>query len=386
MRLRDALRLAGVNIFQTPLRSVLTVLGLAIGIGAILSVMTLGDAGQQQVEMEMTRMGVDKVWITARMESGRLLNASDGELLRKATGALATAQAHMNMMVMAGDQSAYAQITGCDAYLSQVQQFNLRGGRFLSVRDQQDGAAAAVIDIKLAAALFEHEATDCIGRRISLAGRLYRVVGLVDNVSAQMSGVGTDGTMLIPLSAFADAFGEGVSEVMLSVPKNVSGNALAKDALAALDSTGGSFQALTLQAEIEAARAVVRIFVMVLCCVAVICMLVGGIGVMNIQLVSVRERRREIGVLKALGATGGQVCLLFLLEAAAYALLGGVLGILVGEIVVRLTGAWIGIWAVIDPALLPLAVGFATLIGIFFGVAPAWRAARMQPVDALRQQ
>jgi putative ABC transport system permease protein len=124
---------------------------------------------------------------------------------------------------------------------------------------------------------------------------------------------------------------------------------------------------------------------MVLCCVAVICMLVGGIGVMNIQLVSVRERRREIGVLKALGATSAQVCLLFLLEAVAYALLGGVLGILVGEIVVRLTGAWIGIWAVISPALLPLAVGFATLIGLFFGVAPAWRAARMAPVDALRQ-
>ncbi len=385
MRLRDALRLAAVNIFQTPLRSVLTVLGLAIGIGAILSVMTLGDAGQQQVEMEMTRMGVDKVWITARMQSDRLLSVSDGELLREATGALATAQAHLNLMVMSGSKSAYTQITGCDAYLNQVQQFTLRGGRFLSARDQRDGAAAAVLDMKLAAALFEDNAGDCVGQRISIAGRLYRVVGLVDNISVQMGGVGTDGSVLIPLSAFNDAFGEGVSEVMLSVPKNVSGNTLAKEALAALDGTGGSFQALTLQAEIEAARAVVRIFVMVLCCVAVICMLVGGIGVMNIQLVSVRERRREIGVLKALGATGAQVCLLFLLEAAAYALLGGVLGILVGEIVVRLTGAWIGIWAVISPALLPLAVGFATLIGLFFGVAPAWRAARMAPVDALRQ-
>jgi putative ABC transport system permease protein len=333
----------------------------------------------------MTRMGVDKVWITARMQSGRLLSVSDGELLRETTGALATAQAHLNLTVTAGSQSAYTQITGCDAYLNQVQKFTLRDGRFLSARDQEDGAAAAVLDMKLAAALFEDGAEDCIGQRVSVAGRLYRVVGLVDNISVQMGGVGTDGTMLIPLSAFGDAFGEGVSEVMLSVPKNVSGNALAKEALAALDGTGGSFQALTLQAEIEAARAVVRIFVMVLCCVAVICMLVGGIGVMNIQLVSVRERRREIGVLKALGATSAQVCLLFLLEAVAYALLGGVLGILVGEIVVRLTGAWIGIWAVISPALLPLAVGFATLIGLFFGVAPAWRAARMAPVDALRQ-
>ena len=385
MRLRDAFHLAAVNIFQTPMRSILTVLGLAIGIGAILSVLTLGDAGQQQVEMEMTRMGVDKVWITARGQSSRYLKASDGPLLRGATGAQATAQAHVNMVVGAEGETAYAQIIGCDEYLPGVQQFTLLSGRFLSSRDQRDGAAAAVIDDSLASALFGQEASNCVGRRVSAAGRLYRIVGLVDGAGAQITGIGMDGTLLIPLSAFSDAFGEAVTNIMLSVPKNVSGNALAKEALAALSVTGGSFQATTLQAEIEAARAVVRIFVMVLCCVAVICMLVGGIGVMNILLVSVRERRQEIGVLKALGATGAQVCLLFLLEAAAYALLGGILGIVVGEVVVRLTGAWIGIWAVIQPGLIPVAVGFAALVGIFFGVAPAWKAARLAPVDALRQ-
>lgn len=385
MKLRDAIHLAAVNIFQTPMRSILTVLGLAIGIGAILAVMTLGDAGQQQVEMEMTRMGVDKVWITARGQSSRYLKASDNLLLRDATGAQATAQAHANMIVSAEGETAYAQISGCDEYLPEVQQITLLSGRFLSPRDQRDASAVAVIDKNLASALFGEDAVDCIGRRVSLAGRLYRIVGLVDGAGAQITGIGSDGTLLIPLSAFSDAFGEAVTNIMLSVPKNVSGNALAKEALAALSVTGGSFQATTLQAEIEAARAVVRIFVMVLCCVAVICMLVGGIGVMNILLVSVRERRQEIGVLKALGATAAQVCLLFLLEAAAYALLGGVLGIAVGEIVVRLTGAWIGIQAVIQPGLVPLAVGFAALVGIFFGVAPAWRAARLAPVDALRQ-
>ncbi len=385
MRLRDAIHLAAMNIFQTPMRSILTVLGLAIGIGAILSVMTLGDAGQQQVEMEMTRMGVDKVWITARGQSSRHLIAADGQLLRDATGALATAQAHVNIAVSAAGETAYAQVSGCDEFLPGVQQFTLLDGRFLNLRDQRDGAAAAVIDYNLASALFSEEAAACVGQRVSAAGRLYRIVGLVGNISTSITGIGMDGTLLIPLSAFSDAFGGVVTDVMLSVPKNVSGNTLAKEALAALHETGGSFQATTLQAEIEAARAVVRIFVMVLCCVAVICMLVGGIGVMNILLVSVRERRQEIGVLKALGATGAQVCLLFLLEAAAYALLGGILGVAAGEVIVRFTGGWIGIWAAIKPGLAPLAIGFATLVGLFFGVAPAWRAARMAPVDALRQ-
>jgi len=385
VRLRDAIHLAAVNIFQTTMRSILTVLGLAIGIGAILSVMTLGDAGQQQVEMEMTRMGVDKVWITARGQSSRYLNAADGSLLRDATGALATAQGHVNLIVNSEEETAYALISGCDEFLSGVQQFTLLNGRFLSTRDQRDGAAVAVIDDSLASVLFGGETKNCVGRRVSAAGRLYRIVGLVDSVSTSITGIKMDGTLLIPLSAFSDAFGDVVTDVMLSVPKNMSGNALAKEALAALHETGGSFQATTLQAEIEAARAVVRIFVMVLCCVAVICMLVGGIGVMNILLVSVRERRQEIGVLKALGATGAQVCLLFLLEAAAYAVLGGVLGVVAGEVIVRFAGGWIGIWAVIQPGLIPLAIGFATLIGLFFGVAPAWRAARMAPVDALRQ-
>ncbi len=381
----DAVHLAAVNIFQTPMRSVLTVLGLAIGIGAILAVLALGDAGQQQVEMEMTRMGVDKVWITARGQSSRALQASDGELLRQATGAPATAQAHQTLVVSAGGETAFAHVCGCDEYLAEVQKPNIIAGRFLSLRDQQEGAAAAVIDRSLAEALFGGEAGDCVGRRVAAAGRLYVLVGITDNLGAQVAGLGTDGTLLIPLSAFCDAFGESVGEVMLSVPKNISGNTLATEALAALADTGGSYKAMTLQAEIEAARAVVRIFVMVLCCVAVICLLVGGIGVMNILLVSVRERRQEIGVMKALGATGRQVCLLFLLEAAAYALVGGVLGVAAGEVMVRMTGAWIGIRAAIRPGLIPMALGFAALVGIFFGVAPAWRAARMAPVDALRE-
>ena len=384
MKFKDAVHLAAVNIFQTPLRSILTVLGLAIGIGAILSVLTLGDAGQQQVEMEMTRMGVDKVWVTARGQSGRLLNSSDSQLLREKTGALVTAQAHINRAISAGNETAFAQVSGCDEYLFSVQQFALLDGRLLNHRDLNEGAAVAVIDTQLAKVLFGSDAGTCVGKRVSVAGRLYTIVGLTKSVSMQMS-IGSDGAIFIPLSAFADAFGEAVTNVMLSVPKNVSGNTLAKEAMAALEGTGGSFQATTLQAEIEAARAVVRIFVMVLCCVAVICMLVGGIGVMNILLVSVRERRHEIGVLKALGATGWHICLLFLLEAAAYALLGGVLGIITGAVIVRLTGSWIGIWAVINPELIPLAVGIATLIGLFFGVAPAWRAAKMAPVDALRQ-
>lgn len=384
MRFSDAVRLAAVNIFQTPLRSALTVLGLAIGIGAILTVLTLGNAGQEQVEMEMTRMGVDKVWITATKSSSRALEESDSALLFEATGAPATAQTRVFLPVSAQGVQAYAQISGCDNTLTQVQKLSLLQGRFLNAWDQRDGAAVALIDENLSKALFEDKADDCVGLKVAVGGRLYRIVGRIGNWTTQIV-TGTDGTLYLPMATFIDAFGQNISEIMLAVPKNTSGNDLGKQAVEVLTQEGGSYQAATLQAEIEAAREVVRIFVMVLCCVAVICMLVGGIGVMNILLVSVRERRREIGVMKALGATGAQVCLLFVLEAAAYAALGGILGVAAGEMMVRFTGGWIGLHAAIEPALVPMAVGFAALVGVFFGVAPAWRAARMEPVEALRQ-
>jgi len=122
----------------------------------------------------------------------------------------------------------------------------------------------------------------------------------------------------------------------------------------------------------------------VMACVAVICMAVGGIGVMNILLVSVRERRREIGVLKALGASRGTICLQFLFEAVIYALMGGVLGMLSGGALTLGAQRLIGILIPITPHMRLTALAFACVIGLFFGVYPALRAARMEPVEALR--
>ena len=249
-------------------------------------------------------------------------------------------------------------------------------GRWFTEREYQQGASVAIINDALASAL----GGSPVGRRISLGVRQVTVVGVAAPAAAQATGP----LVALPLRTLLDTYPDAsVSEVTVSVPHGFKADEVAAMALASL---GEGFQAATLQTEIDAARSVIRIFVMVLACVAAVCMVTGGIGVINILLVSVRERRREIGLMKAVGGTSGQVAALFLMEAVCYALLGGLLGLMLGMGMIALFGRIIGLSASLTAAVaLPTLLG-AGALGVVFGVAPAMKAAGMQPVDALRQE
>ncbi len=368
MRLRDAAGLALSSLRKNPVRTLLTILGLGVGIGAVLTVLTLGSAGEKQVEVQIARLGVDKVWVTA--EEGHTLSRADGEAIRVATRADACAGAYIMGTVALGDRTAAGQITGYDESLQAVHGLELAAGRMFAAREHR-GSAVALVDEGMAEAL----GGQVLGQRITLGSRRLQVVGVVTR-AAQTP------TVVLPLATFLDTWGNGaISQVTIAVPRGQRADSIADAALSAL---GDGYRATSLQAEIDAARAVVRIFVMVLACVAAVCMLTGGIGVMNILLVSVRERRREIGLIKAIGGTAGQVGLLFLLEAACYALLGGVLGVALGAGMVWLFGLLIGLEAALSPGLALGAVAAAGGVGVLFGVAPALRAAALLPVDALK--
>lgn len=379
MRLRDAAALAAGNLKLSPLRTVLTMLGLAVGVGAVMTVMALGGAGEERVEQEIARLGVDKVWIHAQ-EPDHPLSGLDSEKTAVAAGANACAGAYTIGAVSRDDHLVLAQITGYDAGLEKVHHPSLAHGRLFKAAEYRQGSPVAVVD----EALSELLGGEVIGRRIVVGNRRVRVVGVVHSMATQaMSGV--NGMVVLPLQTFLDTWNAPVGEITLSVPVGAEATQVAEAAVAALEYDGGIFHASTLEKEIASAKAVVRIFVMVLSCVAVVCMLNGAIGVMNILLVSVRERQREIGLIKAIGGTSGQVAVLFLLESAAYALLGGCMGLLLGCGMTWLCSRWIGLDALTNVAtMLPVLFGAAAL-GLLFGVLPAIRAARLQPVAALRQ-
>ena len=374
----DAVRLAVSALRGGIIRTLLTILGLGVGVGAVLTVHTLGDAGEERVEEEIARLGVDKVWIRAR-DDAHELQPADSILLHEVTQSPACAGAYAVEVVQVDGSAAFMQIAGYDADMASVHAPKILEGRSFTADEYRQGSLVCLID----RALSDRIGDDAVGKRISIGNRRVRIIGVVKGMTMQAMSAGS-GLIILPLNTFLDTFGGQVAEITLSVQRGQNARAIADQALGALSTEG--FRADTLENEIEAAREVVRIFVTVLVCVAIVCMLTGGIGVMNVLLVSVRERRQEIGLLKAVGGTSGQVGVLFLLEAMAYASLGGLLGVFLGMVMISVFAAWIGLDATLRISdAVPVLLG-STLLGCLFGVLPALKAATLQPVSALRSE
>ena len=224
------------------------------------------------------------------------------------------------------------------------------------------------------------------GELLSVSGVPFWVRGVIAQ-SNELSQVDASGGFFCPSRFSANGWGRACTRSSSAsrkahTPQAVA--AMAQDVMRVKRDL--AVDTVTMQVQIEAANSVMSIFVDVLKWVAAICILVGGIGVMNILLVSVRERRREIGIMKSLGTTEGQICLLFLLEALVYALVGGCMGLVIGVGLIETAGRSIGLTPVIRLGDCVAVFLAALAVGLIFGVSPASRASRMKPVDALRDE
>lgn len=378
MTIRDSIRLSASGLRGGIMRTLLTILSLAVGVGAVLTVLALGDAGELRVEDEIAKLGVNKVWIRSGSEYS-VLQERDARLVSKAVQAPACAGAYTMATVVCGRQSALIQVAGFDASAAAVHAPKVLEGRTLLPEEFSRGEAVCMID----EVLDEYLGGDMLGQYVRAANRRFRVVGIIKPMSLQTLSRG-NGMMILPLPTALATFDTQVAEITVSVQPGQDTQAVAHLAAEVLGED--EYRTDTLEKEINAAREIVRIFVMVLLCVAVVCMLSGGIGVMNVMLLSVRERRNEIGLIKAIGGTSPQIAVLFLLEAAAYALLGGLLGVLLGQAMIMLFGKLIGLRAATQFRTVIPVLASACLMGISFGVAPAVKAARLQPVEALRSE
>jgi len=402
--LRIALRALAVN----KLRSALTMLGIIIGVSAVIVMIAVGAGAQARVEEQIRALGSNLLLILsgARTQSGvRLglgsnfsLNEGDAfAITREIAGATAAPAVRGGAQLIWGNVNWSTVIYGTTPEYLPVRQWTLAAGRSFEPAEMSGAAKVCIVGQTVVRQLFG--ATDPIGQSIRIRRVPFTVIGVLENKGQSMMGTDQDDLVLMPLNTARNrvlgattlAKQRAVSVIWVKVDDGLDTNAVANQVSALLRQRHrlqpGADDDFSLRnlAEIMAAReASSRVLTLLLAAVASVSLVVGGIGIMNIMLVSVTERTREIGLRMAVGARTRDILGQFLVEAVTLSLIGGLVGTLIGVGGAFAVGHIAGWRVLLSGEAVLLAVAFAFLIGVFFGFYPARKAARLNPVEALR--
>ena len=398
----DNLRLSIIELLTNKLRAFLTVLGITIGIAAVVLLLSLGQSVQAYVTNQFETLGANTIRISARPDSnGRLEPITEQLATRLATPgrlpavALIMPEATGNYATTYENNEFSEGVTGVTTNYLALEGRSVATGRFFTQDEYNASAQVAVIGQTTATNLFG-SADGAVGQQIRISDVIFQVIGLL-NTSGQQ-----DDLVIIPLTTFKQrlhesytADGETVVNTILAQATNLNSVTDATTQLTtALEQERGlppggpdNFQVFTASTILDSITSIIGIFTIFLGAVAGISLLVGGINVMNIMLVTITERTREIGLRKATGAQNSDIILLFLIQAVVLTLIGGAIGVLIAvggsALITKLVS---GFTVIVSVANILFAVSVSAAIGIFFGVYPASRAARLNPIDALRYE
>ncbi len=367
-------------------RSVLTILGIVMGIATMITVLCVGSAGELEVENELKNFGIDRILIyPSDIYSSNSLTIEDKEILdENIEGCLITASGFLRMNISYGSNSVSAEVSGTTPELQHMDNKSMIEGRFINEADYEYARKCIVLSQEVAQELFG--SSNAIDNKVEIDGVKYNVIGIEENKNQLVSAF-VSTKCYIPITTFNSNFSIGnISEIAISVEndRDISYVEALSTSLLLERHGQGSIKIVNLEEQMENASDIISIFTLVVSAVALVSLLVGGVGIMNMMLVTVKERKKEIGLAKAIGATNGQIMLQFLSESVIYCAVGAVLGILFGSIFTYAAGEIINIDAKVTPISLVISVGFSVLVGGIFGIFPALRAASLDPVVALR--
>jgi putative ABC transport system permease protein len=409
MNIAESVRVALRSLLASKLRSSLTMLGIVIGVGAVIALVAAGAGAQAQVTERFESLGSNLLVITPRAASFRgvsqgaasaqsLTNDDVEAIVHLAPSVAAVApQYSLQARVVYGNKNTQTTVLGVTQEYLKVGNWQLAQGRFVDDLDLASRATVVVLGASVVEDLFSQTLFDPIGKTIKINRQNYQIVGLMAS-----KGVGgfqnLDDQVFIPLSTAQVKFGGAGNRSLGAINVQVVSADKMQRAKAELASilrarhglSTGRADDFTIRDQtqiVEMVQQTAETFTVLLGSIASISLVVGGIGIMNIMLVSVTERTREIGIRKAVGARRRHILAQFLAEAVVLSLLGGLVGVLVGyaaaQVVTPLLG---GTRALVTPESVVMALGVSIGVGLFFGIYPATRAAALNPIDALRYE
>ncbi|MFZ5942640.1 MAG: ABC transporter permease [Bacillota bacterium] len=395
MKAKQLIKIVLINIYHNKMRTFLTTLGVIVGTATIFLVVAIGQGGEAQVNEQYSRLNVGTLMVMPASRSRVVdpLTKEDAQLIRQSSNiSMAFPVLNGSGTLKHGNYSNRGPYFGILPDFQEANNLTLFSGRLLEEEDENKRNRVAVVGSELAQIYTDGNPTEILGKTLDINSRRFEVVGILERKGDSGSMLSFDDGAFIPYSS-AERF-------LLGTRANPTINAVAKDLetvqAAIQDITnilnethrrGGAeqFRIIDAGSRLAAAQATARTMSLLLLSVAVVVLIVSGIGIMNVMFVTVKERTKEIGTLKAIGAKKKEILGQFLTEAVIISLAGGIIGVVIGRITIPLLRYFeLPALPTLNGVLLGLL--FSVVTGIFFGFYPAWQAADLNPIDALRYE
>ena len=402
MRFTNTFRVSLRALRRNTMRSILTALGIIIGVAAVITMVSIGNGAKAMVEAQVAALGQNLITVmpgsysSGGMRSGfgfsTTLVPEDFEAIANDVENIdgASPEVRDSQQVLANGLNWRTNVNGVGPDYPYVKNWPLTAGAMFSEQEVKSLAKVAVIGKVVAEQLFPNE--DAVGQTIRIRNLPFRVIGVLGPKGVTPWGSDQDDIVLVPYSSHMRRISRRTSvssiQIQASTPEAIDKVKVAVEDLLTQRRRGREpdFIVRTQEELANTFTATNRTMTLLLACIASVSLIVGGIGIMNIMLVSVTERTREIGIRLAIGAHGKDVLTQFLIEAVLLSTMGGVMGVLVGVGASQLVAHYMG-WPILVSSLsVIIAVGFSASVGVFFGFYPARKAAQLDPIDALRYE